>query len=72
MLEEQIPVCSWCKEKRCQILDLDITKIASHSAPSRNVVIDLSANRIKQKYKRHVEVDKSKVEKEQDWQNGLH
>lgn len=51
-----------CKERWCQILDLDITKIASHSAPSRNVVIDLSTNRIKQKYKS--EVDKSKVEKE--------
>lgn len=44
------------REEWWQILDLDITKVAFPSAPSRNFVIDLSANRIKQKDKRHVEV----------------
>lgn len=58
-----------CREEWWQILDLDITEIASPSAPSRNFVIDLSADRIKQKDKRHVEVDESKEVKGPAWQN---
>jgi len=50
-------------------LDLDIRKIASSSAPSRNFLIDLSANRIKQKDKMHVAVDESREVKGPDWQN---
>lgn len=58
-----------CREEWWQILDLDITEIASPSAPSRNFVVDLSADRIKQKDKRHVEVDESKEVKGLAWQN---
>lgn len=58
-----------CREEWWHILDLDITKTASPSAPSRNFVIDLCANRIKQKDKRRVEVDESKEVKGPDWQN---
>lgn len=39
------------------------------SAPSRNFVIDLRANRIKQKDKRHVGMDESKEVKGPDWQS---